>query len=66
MSVTEQGNNNKELEGQDFNAAYESSVDKSAEPIKFHSAKKINIVGISNLSKSKHFDPDQLNKSVLT
>lgn len=46
MSTTEQGNNNKDLENtnQNFTAAYESNVDKSLDPVVFHSAKKINII----------------------
>ena len=61
----EQGNNTKNLDGgQDFSAAYESSVDKSVDPVVFHSAKKINIIGIAS-SKYKHFDPEQLGKPVL-
>ena len=64
MSI-EQGINNKDLETADFSAAYESTGEKSNEPVVFHSAKKINIVGVSSVSKSKIFDPEQLGKSVL-
>ena len=63
MSI-EQGNNNKDLETADFSAAYESTGEKSSEPVVFHSVKKINIVGGAT-TKSKLFDPEQLGKSVL-